>query len=80
MENSSNGLFLRLEELLALYLNRSDMCKDFSFPRCIFRVGGRTESLVHQYEKVQELESLLKENNQGASPSSSEHIPLRVSH
>lgn len=54
MENSSNGLFLRLEELVALYLNRTDTHKDFGFPRCIFRVGGHTESLVHLDEKVQE--------------------------
>lgn len=53
MENLSSGLFLRLEEWLALYLNRGDMRKDFSFLRCILRVRAHTESLFHQDEKVQ---------------------------
>lgn len=66
-ENLLNGLFIRLEELLALYLSNSDKHKDFRVLRHIFRKyvsGGHTETLVHQEERGAGTKFLLKENYQ----------------
>lgn len=43
--------YLRLEGLLALYLSNNDIHNDFRILRCIFKIGGHTETLIHQEEK-----------------------------
>lgn len=50
IENLLNGFFIRLEELLVLYLSNSDKYKDFRVLRYIFRkyvFGGYIEILVY---------------------------------
>lgn len=78
-ENLSNGLFLRLEELLGLYLNNNDIHKDFSILRCIFRIGGHKETLVHQEEKEGAGRKVSAKRELSGDIPLSKHIPLRVS-